>query len=138
MALGSALAVSLLPFPFFLLINTEVSVLIWIAYALVGFFGGALYALIGVLLAGLYDTRLRYSGISFGYQVGGMVSGALAPAAATVLVTAAGGSYWPAAALLNVYALISLVCIYLVSATRFQHGTYEGRPYERDTVEGRA
>ena len=138
MALGSALAVSLLPFPFFLLINTEVSVLIWIAYALVGFFGGALYALIGVLLAGLYDTRVRYSGISFGYQVGGMVSGAIAPAAATVLVTAAGGSYWPAAALLNAYALISLVCIFLVSAARFQHGTYESRSQTGAAVQGRA
>jgi MFS family permease len=138
MALGSALAVSLLPFPFFLLINTQVTALIWIAYALVGFFGGALYALVGVLLAGLYATRLRYSGISFGYQVGGMVSGALAPAAAAVLVAAAGGSYWPAAALLNTYALISLICIYLVSATRFQQGTYDNRTYDRDTVEGRA
>lgn len=137
-ALGSALAVSLLPFPFFLLINTEVSVLIWIAYALVGFFGGALYALVGVLLAGLYDTRIRYSGISFGYQVGGMASGAIAPAAAAALVAAAGGSYWPAAALLNVYALISLVCILLVSATRFQRGSYESRPRDRETVEGRA
>jgi MFS transporter, MHS family, shikimate and dehydroshikimate transport protein len=99
-------------------------------YVLVGFFGGASYALIGVLLSGLFNSRVRYSGISFGYQWGGMISAAVAPAAATVLVARAGGSYWPAAALLTAYALISLISMAFVSRSKYQREIYDREPVE--------
>src|SRR5215211_3169302 len=126
----STAAVVLLPFPFFGLISTGVTASIFLAYALVGLFGGASYALVGVLLSGVFNSRVRYSGISFGYQWGGMISAAVAPAAATVLVARAGGSYWPAAALLTAYALISLISMAFASRGKYQREIYEREPVE--------
>jgi MFS transporter, MHS family, shikimate and dehydroshikimate transport protein len=128
--LASTAAVVLLPFPFFGLISTGVTASIWLAYVLVGFFGGASYALIGVLLSPLFDSRVRYSGISFGYQWGGMISAAVAPAAATALVARAGGNYWPAAALLTAYALISLISMAFASREKYQKEIYQRGPAE--------
>lgn len=132
--LVSTMVLVLLPFPFFFLISTGVSVLVFLGYALVGFFGGASYGLVGVLLAGVFGSRVRYSGISFGYQWGGMISGAIAPAAATALVAQAGGSFWPAAAFLMLYAVISLVSMLLISRRQYQTETYETQPVQAQRV----
>jgi hypothetical protein len=40
---------------------------------------------------------VRYSGISFGYQMAGMLGGALAPIIATALLQWADGASWPVA-----------------------------------------
>lgn len=124
----------LLPFPFFFLISTGVTALIFLGYALVGFFGGISYGLVGVLLSAVFSSRVRYSGISFGYQWGGMISGAIAPAAATALVAWVGGSFWPAAAFLMLYALISLVSMYLISGRKYQTEIREAAPAQAHGV----
>lgn len=125
--LVSGVAIPLYAFPFFWLITTEVTPLIILSYAIYGFIGGILYGLLGLFLSGLFGTRVRYSGISFSYQVGGMIAGGLAPIIATTLVAWAGGSYWPAAALLSAYGLISLICIYIASKRKYQQDIHEKR-----------
>ncbi|MFC4565481.1 MFS transporter [Nocardiopsis mangrovi] len=52
----------------------------------------AQYGPLPALLAELFPTRVRYSGISVGYQVGNVIGGGLAPIAATALFATAGGS----------------------------------------------
>src|SRR4029453_11332793 len=79
------------------------------------FAGGALYGITGVFIAELFDTRVRYSGISVGFQIGAMLSGALAPMIATALLHWRGGASWPVASFLAILSLISLVAIYLAS-----------------------
>jgi hypothetical protein len=61
-----------------------------------------------------YDFFL-YSGISFGYQMAGMLGGALAPIIATVLIQWAGGASWPVATYLAANSLVSLVAVYLAT-----------------------
>ncbi len=81
------------------------------------FAGSALYGITGVLLAELFEARLRYSGISFGYQMAGMLVGAPTPIIAAALIQWAGGRSWPVATYLAASALISLVAVCLVSET---------------------
>jgi len=56
---------------------------------------------------------VRYSGASLGYQLGGAIAG-FVPLTAGYLVGAAGGAYWPIAALIAGGGLIGFVCILLV------------------------
>ena len=40
----------------------------------------------------LFSTRVRFSGVSIGYQIGSVLGGGLAPLVATALLAAGGGN----------------------------------------------
>jgi metabolite-proton symporter len=129
-ALWSAAIILLLAYPFFWLIDTEAPVLIWLAMSLWTFWAGALYGITGVFIAELFEARVRYSGISFGYQMAGMIGGALAPIIATALIQWAGGASWPVATYLAANSLISLVAVYLASEN-YRVQIFDEQPGER-------
>jgi metabolite-proton symporter len=54
---------------------------------------GAMYGPQAALITELFPTRLRYSGASMGYQVAGVLGGALAPVIAVALVHRFGSTY---------------------------------------------
>jgi MFS family permease len=114
-AIGSALCMVLFSYPFFRLVDTRDPALICLAIATWALVSSALYGLTGVLLAELFAARVRYSGISFGYQTAGMLAGAPAPIIAAALIQWAGGRSWPVATYLAAGSLVSLVAVYLVS-----------------------
>jgi len=114
-AIASAGVQLLFAYPFFWLVDTRHLALIWLAIGIWAFAGSALYGITGVLLAELFEPRVRYSGISFGYQFGGMLAGAPAPIVATALIQWSGGRSWPVATYAAISALISLVAVCLVS-----------------------
>jgi MHS family shikimate/dehydroshikimate transporter-like MFS transporter len=124
-ALASAAFVTLLAFPFFWLVDRGSVALLWVAMSLWTFSAGALYGVTGALLSGLFEARVRYSGISLGYQMAGVLGGALAPLIATVLVQWAGGATWPVATYLFAMSFISLSAVFFASG-RFQVGVHEG------------
>lgn len=67
-----------------------------------------MYAPQPAIMAEMFPTRMRYSGVSLGYQVTSIVAGSLAPAIATWLLDWAG--WWlPIAVYLAVAAAITLV-----------------------------
>jgi MHS family shikimate/dehydroshikimate transporter-like MFS transporter len=112
-ALVSSGTLVLLPYPYFWLVNTGHSGLIWLAMSSSLFTGAALYAVTGVLLSELFETRVRYSGISFGYQMAGLFGGAPAPLICTALVHWAGGASWPVATYSSGSAFITFIAVYL-------------------------
>lgn len=114
-AIGSAACQLLLSYPFFWLVDTREPALIWLAIGIFAFAGSALYAITGVLLAELFEARVRYSGISLGYQMAGMLAGAPAPILAAALIHWSGGRSWSVATYLAATCLISLIAICLVS-----------------------
>ncbi|MGH3146618.1 MAG: MFS transporter, partial [Rubrobacter sp.] len=132
-ALWSAAVVALLAYPYFLLVDTAVPALIWLAMGFWTFVAGALYGITGVLVAHLFEARVRYSGISLGYQGAGVVGGALAPLIATALVSLAGGSSWLVATYLLAVSLVSLLSVYLASE-KYQVEIYDQSPGETSTV----
>jgi MFS family permease len=76
-----------------------------------------LYGVQGALISELFSTRLRYTGASLAYQLAGPFAGGLAPIIATSLAHQFPGSYLPLAAYIMLLAVISMVCVHLLSET---------------------
>ena len=75
-----------------------------------------LYGPMGAYLPELFGTRLRYSGASVSYNLGGVLGGALAPIVASSLLILAGGS-WAISLYIALMALVSLACLFFLSET---------------------
>jgi MFS family permease len=115
-AIASAWCLLLFSYPFFWLIGTRESALIWVAMIVSAASTGALYGVSGALVAELFEPRVRCSGISLGYQLAGMIGGAPAPIIATFLIQWSGGATWSVATYLAAASLLTLVAVYLAVA----------------------
>lgn len=115
----------LLAFPFFWILGTKVTVLIWLAFAVYAGVLGGVYGPGAAFVAEQFETRRRYSGASLGYQLSGVLSGAFAPLIASALLAAASGAIWPVALYLAGLSLVSLVSAYLATET-YRVDIYEG------------
>ena len=123
-AIASAAFVTIFAFPFFWLVDTGSVALLWLAMSLWTFSAGALYGVTGALISELFEARVRYSGISLGYQMAGVLGGALAPLIVTALVQWAGGSSWPVATYLFAMSFVSLAAVFFASE-RFNVGIHD-------------
>ena len=133
--LGAA-STALFAFPSFLLINTEVPVLVWLAIVLPIAIGtGAMWGLQACFFGELFGTSVRYSGVGLGYQVSGVLGGGFAPFISATLIAAAGGAPWLVAGYVVLGGVISLVSAYLAPET-FQRNLSEER--DRKLVAGEA
>src|SRR5260370_33200931 len=75
-----ALMMAFLAFPYFLLLNTGIPILVMLAFALaLGFAHACLYGPQASLIAERFPTRLRYTGASLGYQLASISEGGPAP-----------------------------------------------------------
>lgn len=107
----------LFAFPFFLLLDTRVLALIWLAIIAGYIFGPTLvFAVQSVFFTELFGTQVRYSGVSIAYQLSSIVGG-VTPLIATSLLAAEGGKPWLVAGFLAAIALLSFVCTYLATET---------------------
>ncbi|MFJ6216673.1 MFS transporter [Streptomyces sp. NPDC092296] len=107
--------VVVLAVPQFLALHTRSTLLIWGAMVVMRFTMSALYGPMAAILAEGFDARVRYTGISLSYQVCNLVFGGFSPLIAASLSAAAGGSYWPVAAMLMA---VSVAGIYSISRLR--------------------
>jgi MFS family permease len=98
----AGLLIGILSFPAFWLMQTKEPLLIWIAitvpFALVY---PAVYGPQAALFSELFDTRVRYTGISFVYQFSGIYASGLTPIIATALLPVGGNKPW-------------LICLYVL------------------------
>ena len=69
------------------------------------------------LFCELFDTRVRYTGISVVYQVSGIVSSSITPLVATALLKANDGAPWYIAAYIAIVALISALSTWAMRRT---------------------
>ncbi len=129
--LGAVLT-GLWSFPAFWLIDTASVFLILIALAIYQIVFSMMYGPQGALFAEMFGTRVRYSGASIGYQIGGMLGGALAPIIATALFAATGSSI-SIAAYMAVVCAISLVSVLLITET-YQTDLEETQTEERQLI----
>jgi metabolite-proton symporter len=117
--MGGAVFCIIFAFPYFWLMNTKVTALVYLAIVLSLFLGhAAMYAPQASFLSELFGTRVRYSGASIGYQLAPIVSGGIAPFIAVDLL-ARTGSYWPIAVYMIGMALITVVSVFLATETSF-------------------
>jgi len=87
---------------------------IWAFLSLALFLMGFVYGPLGAFLPSLFPARVRYSGASITFNIGGILGGGLLPLIAAVL--AARGSLWPVGLYLSATALVSLVALYPLKA----------------------
>ena len=100
--------------PLNFLITSAVPVFMWLAVVVSICVGhNSVYSPTAALYSEMFPAHVRYSGASLGYQLGGAIAG-FVPLVAASLVGAAGGAYWPIAAIIALGGLIGFVCILLV------------------------
>ncbi|GIH49086.1 metabolite-proton symporter [Microbispora rosea] len=109
--LGAA-AVGLWAFAFFPLIDTKNFALVTVAVTVGLVLHGAMYGPQAAFFSELFATRMRYSGVSIGYQLASIAAGGVAPLIAVALLDAYGSSvpisvYVVAAAILTIIAVIA-------------------------------
>lgn len=106
-----ALTAVIWPLPMFALVNTGSAALAGLAFAVAAVVQGIMAGAQGGLFSEIFPVRVRYSGISIAYQVGGMVGGAVTPIVATALFGATGSST-PIALYVAALSLLTLVAVF--------------------------
>jgi MFS family permease len=114
--LGSALAMAW-GFVGFPLLSTGKDVLIFLGITLGLLVHGLMYAPQPAMMAEMFPTRMRYTGVSLGYQVTSIFAGSLAPFISTSLLRSY-QSWVPIALYLSVAALISTVAVSFLTETK--------------------
>jgi metabolite-proton symporter len=115
--LGGALFALLFAFPFFWMLETRSTPLVWLAIV-VGLIGhAAMYGPQAAFFSELFGTHVRYSGASLGYQLASPLAGGLAPLIATWLLAESNGAPWPVSVYLMVMAVITLTSVWLAEET---------------------
>jgi MFS transporter, MHS family, shikimate and dehydroshikimate transport protein len=105
-------------FPYFLLIDTGQTALIWLALLVATTIGWApMIAVQGAFYAELFGARVRYTGFAASRELGAAVAG-FSPLISGILVGAMGGAPWLVAAFMVLLALISFVAFYFSAETK--------------------
>ena len=110
---GAAFA-GLFAFPFFALLNTQNSTVVWLTLILAYNLGPTLmFAVQPTMFTAMFGPRVRYTGLSFAYQFSAILGG-LTPLIASSLLAAGQGRPWGVATFLAAVAAVSVVCVLLV------------------------
>ncbi|WP_461024458.1 MFS transporter [Thalassiella azotivora] len=115
--LVGAVGVGVWGFVFIALVDTQSFPLTVLAVVGGLLFHGAMYGPQSAFFSELFGTKVRYSGVSIGYQLSSILAGGLAPIIATALL-ARYGNGWAIATYLAVCGLISVVAVATYSETR--------------------
>lgn len=98
-------------YPFFAMLGTGDMVIVWWALVIaIGIIFPLLYAPEALLFAKQFPAQVRYSGISFGVQIAGVLGGGLAPMIATALLAKGDGEPTFVVMYLASMILLALVC----------------------------
>ncbi|WP_411106262.1 MFS transporter [Streptomyces sp. cmx-4-9] len=116
LCLAGCTACAVWMFPLVALLSTGDPVLMTLGFvgALLGMV--TMFAVVGAYLPELYPARIRCTGAAVGYNLGGVLGGALTPVVATALA-AGSGPPWSVAGYLTAVALCSLGCFALLPET---------------------
>jgi len=98
------------------MLGTGDMVIVWWALVIaIGIIFPLLYAPEALLFAKQFPAQVRYSGISFGVQIAGVLGGGLAPMIATALLAKGGGE-----PIYVVFYLVGMILLALVCTARMR------------------
>ncbi|EOW6700507.1 MFS transporter [Cronobacter malonaticus] len=113
--------------PWFMLLDTGTTWGIVLATVIAfGVLWSPITAVLGTLCSEIFHARVRYTGITLGYQLGAALAGGTAPLIATGLLAHSGGDWTPVAWYLAVTVAISLLAILCVSRLHRREAPVEG------------
>lgn len=129
-----AVLIAIASAPFFLLLDLRTA---WAAYAAVilglGLVWAPVTATLGTLMSETFSTRVRYTGVTLGYQIGAALAGGSAPLLATWLLRTFHNAWWPIASYLMLLAVISFIAVALSpTVVRRERAVLESRGVEVD------
>nr|WP_267967026.1 MFS transporter [Amycolatopsis acidiphila] len=113
---AGTVAMGVLAFPWFWLLGTGSFLLAALGYLLICTGFSAAFGPLAAFFAEAFETKIRYSGISFGYTLGTLASSALAPIVATWLLDRTGG-VTAVAWYMVCTAVLSLLCTFALHET---------------------
>ncbi|MFI1795851.1 MFS transporter [Streptomyces sp. NPDC020379] len=117
LCLAGCVAVALWMVPLIALLYTGRPVWMVLGFLVATLAFTTMFAVVAAYLPELYEPRVRCTGAAVGYNLGGVLGGAVTPLVATA--TARGdGPPWGVAAYLTALALLSLACFALLPETR--------------------
>lgn len=112
--LGAALFSAALAFPFFWLVDTRSTPLIFLALALaIGIGVGGMFGPQAAYFAELFGPRLRYSGFAFARELGSILAGGPAPFLSALLVAWMDGRPWGVALYITVLSLLTALAVFI-------------------------
>lgn len=113
-----AAGIGLLAFPSFWLMDTHSTLLVWLAVLVpFGIVYPAVYGPEAAIFTELFDTRVRYSGVSFVYQASGIFASGLTPIIATWLLAAGGNRPWLFCGYVVIVSIISVLSMLAIRET---------------------
>ncbi len=115
--IAAVAAIFALAFPIYALVDSEDARLIVLAICVWELAVSAAYGPLAAMFSEMFPTKVRYSGVSVGYQGAAIFAGGLAPFIATLLLKLSAGSSWVLACYLMFMAAISLVSAWLIPET---------------------
>lgn len=125
MYIAGTLAMMAYAFPYFWLIHQGSVALLIIATVIgLGVIWAPITAVLGTMFSEIFEAKVRYTGVSLGYQIGAAVAGGTAPLVATALLATFENSYVPVAIYIMFTAAVSLIAIWAVKG-RIQQPAYE-------------
>lgn len=104
--------------PMVALLSTGEPLLMFLGFLVAMIAFVTMFAVIAAYLPELYEPRVRCTGAAVGYNLGGVLGGALTPIVATALSERGGAVPWGVGAYLTGIALFSLGCFALLPETR--------------------
>ncbi|EGA4505978.1 MHS family MFS transporter [Escherichia coli] len=117
LALSRAGFCVLFAFPFFLLLDSKSTLIIWCSMILGYNLGPTMmFAVQPTLFTRMFGTKVRYTGLSFAYQFSAILGG-LSPLIASSLLALGGGKPWYVALFLFAVSVLSFVCVWLIEPT---------------------
>lgn len=112
----AGILIGLLSFPAFWLMQTKEPLLVWLAIAVpFALVYPAVYGPQAALFSELFDTRVRYTGISFVYQFSGIFASGLTPIIATALLPMGDGKPWLICLYILVVGIISALSVFAMT-----------------------
>ena len=112
-----AILIAAFAFPFFLLLDLQQD---WAVFAAVIIGLGVVWppvtATLGTLCSEIFSARVRYTGVTLGYQIGAALAGGTAPLIATFLLQEFNGAWVSIALYILLTAAISIIAVFFAPA----------------------
>jgi metabolite-proton symporter len=129
--LSGAIGAAVWVFVFFAMLDTGSFVLILLATVVALVFHAAMYGPQASFIAEMFPTQVRYSGASMGYQLAGILGGAIAPLISVALLNQYDTSL---AVSLYVVAMLVITAISVVAAAETSRGDLHADPARGSTT----
>ncbi|HEX3441757.1 MAG TPA: MFS transporter [Pseudolabrys sp.] len=116
--IAGAIFMAAFAWPMFMMVNTGSAAMLALGLSIMMVVGHApVYSTLASFYAELFPARVRYSGISIGYQSAGIILGGFMPLIASSLIVWTGGNPWPVAVCIAAQALIAAAALFVSPET---------------------